>query len=271
MTLATWAVALLLAAGTDAPAAASPPPPPPPPPPPAAAAPAKPPAPPAPTKDPRALALVQKMSDRLRLAGTFTFKARVALELPAGGGALATFFNDATVAVQRPDKVLAVRSGDLPEIRFAYDGRSMTIYAPGNGQWGSTAAPPTLGAMLLAAAEQGGLSFPFDEVLVADPYAVLIRDLTQATLVGQTTLAGRKTDHVLLASPGLELQLWLDAVTALPIRVAVVYADDPIRPHFSVDYADWMLDAKLPASTFALPRPPSATQVEFRAAADSFR
>lgn len=269
MTLAAWTVALLLAAGSDAPAAA--PPPPPPPPLPAAAAPAKPPARPALEKDPRALALVQKMSDRLRLAHAFTFKARVALELPSGGGALATFFNDATVAVQRPDKLLAVRSGDLPEISFAYDGRSMTISAPGHGLWGTTAAPPTLGAMLLAAAEQGGLSFPFDEILVADPYAILTRDLSQATLVGQTTLAGKKADHVLLAGQGLELQLWLDATTALPIRVAVVYADDPVRPHFSVDYADWKLDAKLPASTFALPRPPSATQVDFRAAAESFR
>ena len=264
MTLATWAAALLLAAGADAPAAVPPPPPPPPPPVEAAARPAL-------EKDAKALALVQKMSDRLRRATTFTFKARVGLELPVAGGALATHFNDATAAVQRPDKLAATRTGDLPEIRFAYDGASMAIYAPGDGQWATAAAPPTLGAMLMAAGEQAGISFPFDEILVADPYAVLTRNLSQATLVGQTTLAGKKADHVLLANPETELQLWLDAATGLPVRVELVYADHPLRPHFSVEYRDWKLDEKLPASTFALPKPAGATQVELRAAAAAFR
>jgi hypothetical protein len=265
MMLATWTAALLLAAGTDTPPA------PPPRAPSAAAAPATLPAPPAPEKDPRALALVQKMSDRLSKAKTFTVKARVSLELPVGGGALATFVNDATAALQRPDKLAAARNGDLPEIRFAYDGKAMTVFAPGSGEWGTTAAPPTIDAMLIAAGEQGSLSFPFDEALVADPYGAITRDLTQASLVGQATVHGKKTDHVVLASRSIELQLWLDAATGLPARVVAVYADHPLRPHFSVDYSEWKLDQKLPASTFALPRPKGATQVEFRAAAAAFR
>jgi hypothetical protein len=270
MTLATMVSVLLLAAGADAPQAAPLPSQPP------AAAPAPAatvavPAPPPAEMDARALALVKRMSDRLVQAKAFTLKARIALELPVGGGAMATFFNDATGAVQRPNQLAASRTGDLPELRFAYDGKAMTVFSPGNGQWGTTAAPATLDAMLLAAAEQGGLSFPFDEILVADPYAVITRGLTQASLVGQSTLGGKRTDHVLLASPGLELQLWLDVATALPVRVAVAYTDHPLRPHFSVDYTEWKLDPKLPAGTFALPRPKDARQVEFRAAAAAFR
>jgi len=222
-------------------------------------------------KDPKALALVKKMSDRLVQAKTFTMKARVSLELPVAGGALATFFNDATATVARPDKLAAARTGDLPEFRFAYDGKSMTISTPGNGRWGTTAAPPTLDAMILVAGEQAGLSFPFDELLVADPYAAITRDLTQATLVGQSTMGGKKTDHVLLASPGMELQLWLDAATGLPARVAVVYSDQGHRPHFSVEYSDWRLDHRVRASTFELPLPKGATQGEFRTAAAAFR
>jgi hypothetical protein len=51
----------------------------------------------------------------------------------------------------------------------------------------------------------------------------------------------------------------------------VAYTDHPLRPHFSVDYSDWKLDAKLPASTFVLPRPKAAKQVEFGTAAAAFR
>ncbi len=268
MTLATWATALLLVAGADAPKASPSSP---------AAAPNQAvaviavPAPPPPEKDARALALVKKMSERLQGAKAFTLKARVSLELPVGGGALATFVNDASVALQRPGKLAASRAGDLPEFRFAYDGKSMTVVDPGKGLWGTTAAPPTIDAMLVAAGEQGDLSFPFDELLVADPFAVITRNLTQASLVGQSTVGGTRTDHVVLASPSMELQLWVDPATGLPARAVVVYADHPLRPHFAADYSDWKLDPELPASTFALPRPAGATQVPFRAAAGAFR
>ena len=87
------------------------------------------------------------------------------------GGNLATFFNDYEVAVRRPDGLSARRFGDLPDFRFAYDGKSMTVLVPGKATWGSMSAPATLDLMLPAAGEHGGLNMPFDELLVADPYA----------------------------------------------------------------------------------------------------
>jgi hypothetical protein len=178
------------------------------------------------------------------------------------GGAQATFFDELRVAVQRPDRLAATRKGDLPEVRVAYDGKSMTAYAPGKGLWGTTAAPPTIEGMLLAASERAGFSFPADEMLVEDPYAAMTKELATATLVGQTSVAGRKTDHLVLASPGMEIQVWLDAKTGLPVLSALVYLDDPRKPHFAIEYLDWRLDPKLPPSTFALPRPPTAVQAD---------
>jgi hypothetical protein len=143
MTLATWTTALLLAVG-ESPAPAQPPPTGTPPP--AAAATAK---------DPAAMALVKKMCDRLAAAKTFTVRGRASLELPLAGGGLATFFNDFDTAVRRPDGLAGHRKGDLPEFRFAFDGKTMTVYLPGAGKWGTASAPATLDAMLVAADEQG--------------------------------------------------------------------------------------------------------------------
>jgi hypothetical protein len=259
MPLVTWAAALLLAAQVE-----SAPPPAPPPAAPVAAAQA-----PVPGKDARALALLRKMSDRLQGAKSFSFRARTSREVFVDNGVVATFFNDLRVAVQRPDKMAATRTGDLPELRFAYDGKAMTAYLPGKGHWATATAPPTIDAMLVAVYEQSGVSFPADEVLVADPFAVVTKDLTYAALVGQSTIAGRKTDHLVLANPSLELQLWLDVKTALPVASAIVYVDEPRKPHFYIEYLDWRLDPKLSSSTFALPRPPGAAQVDLRAVAST--
>ena len=217
------------------------------------------------------MALLKKMSDRLQRAKTLAFRGRTSLELPVAGGALATFVNSASVAVRRPDGLAATRTGDLPDFRFAYDGKTMTVLMPTLGKWGQTSAPATLDAMLVAAGEQGGLSFPFDELLVADPYAAITAGLTDAVRAGQATIEGKKVEHLVLTSAGLQVELWIDPETALPARSLVVYTDHPLRPHFMAEYFDWKLDPKLPASAFALPKPAGAAQVDFREAASTFR
>ena len=55
------------------------------------------------------------------------------------------------------------------------------------------------------------------------------------------------------------------------MRAIVVYLDDALRPHFQAEVTEWKLDPKLPASTFALPKPKGATEVDFREATSHFR
>jgi len=216
------------------------------------------------------MALLKRMCDRLQAAKTFTVRGRASLELPVAGGELATFFNEYDVAVRRPDGLAARRFGDLPDFRFAFDGKAMTVFVPGSGKWGTTSAPATLDAMLPAAGEQGGLNMPFDELLVADPYAAITAGVTEAVRAEQATIHGKKVEHLVLSGAALHVEYWIDPATALPARALVIYVDHPLRPHFMVEFAEWKLDPKLPDATFALPRPQGATEVAFRAAAGAF-
>jgi hypothetical protein len=222
-------------------------------------------------KDPAAMALLKRMCDRLQAARTFTIRGKVSLELPVADGTLATFFNDYDTAVRRPNGLAAHRVGDLADFRFAYDGKAMTVLVPGKGRWGTTSAPPSLDAMLPVAGELAGLNMPFDELLVADPYAAITAGITKVVIAKPATIKGKKVEHLVLLSPELRIEYWIDPGTALPMRSLVVYLDDPMRPHFQVEFAEWKLDPELPASTFALPKPKGATQVDFREAASEFQ
>ena len=217
------------------------------------------------------MALLKRMCDRLQAAKTFTVRGRASLELPVASGELATFFNEFDTAVRRPDGLAAHRIGDLPEFRFAYDGKTMTVHVPGLGKWGTTSAPSTLDAMLPVAGEEGGLNLPFDELLVADPYAAVTAGVTAAMDAGQAIIKGKKVEHLVLKSAQIRVEYWIDPDTALPARSLVVYVDHPLQPHFAVEFAEWKLDAKLPDATFTLPKPQGATEVNFRDAANAFR
>jgi hypothetical protein len=225
----------------------------------------------APAKEPDPMALLKRMCGRIQSAQTFTVRGQVSLELPVADGTLATFFNAYDTAVRRPDGLAAHRVGDLPDFRFAYDGKSMTVLVSGQGKWATTSAPPTLDAMLPIAGEQGGLNMPFDEFLVADPCAAITAGITEVVLAKPATVKGKKVEHLVLSGPRIRIEYWIDPATALPARALVVYADEPQQPHFQVDFAEWKLDPKLPASTFSLPRPKGATQVDFRDAASAFQ
>jgi hypothetical protein len=222
-------------------------------------------------KDPAAMALLKRMCDRLQAARTFSARGRVSLELPVAGGDLATFFNDFDFSVRRPNGLAAHRLGDLQEFRFVFDGKSMTVHVPAAGKWATTSAPATIDAMLPAAGEQGGLNMPFDELLVADPYAAVTAGVTDAVMAGQAVIEGKKVEHLVLSGPQLRVEYWIDPNTALPARSLVVYVDHPLQPHFGVQFAEWKLDPKLPDATFALPRPKGATEVTFGEAAGEFR
>jgi hypothetical protein len=220
-------------------------------------------------KDPSAMALLKRMCDRLQAARTFTVRGQASQELPVAGGTLATIFTEYETAVRRPDGLAARRSGDLPDFRFVYDGKSMTVLA--SGKWGTTNAPATLDAMLPAAGEKGGLDMPFDELLVADPYAAITAGVTEAVRAGRASIRGKNVEHIVLSSAALRLEYWIDPATALPARSLVVYVDHPLQPHFTAEFAEWALDPKLPDATFQLPRPQGAAQVDFRDAAKTFR
>ena len=222
-------------------------------------------------KDPAALALLGRMCARLQAAKTFTVRGQASLELPMADGELATFYNQFETAVRRPDGLAARRTGDLPEFHFAFDGKAMTVHVPGLGKWGTMGAPATIDALLPAMAEEGGLNMPFDELMVADPYAAVTTGITEAVHAGQAFVQGKQVEHLVLTSAQLRVEYWIDPTTALPARSLVVYVDHPLRPHFIVEYAEWKLDPKLPDATFALPRPQGAAEVTFREAANLFR
>jgi hypothetical protein len=222
-------------------------------------------------KDPAAMALLKRMCDRLQAAKTFTVRGQASLELPLADGTLATFFNEYEISVRRPDGLAAHRFGDLADFRFAYDGKAMTVLVPGSGKWGTAAAPATIDAMLPVAEELGGLNMPFDELLVADPYAAVTAGLTEAVRAEQATIKGKKAEHLVLSGESLKVEYWIDPGTALPARSLVIYVDHPLRPHFVVEYEEWKLDPKLSDGTFALPMPQGAKQVSFRDAAGAFR
>ncbi|MEI2780892.1 MAG: DUF2092 domain-containing protein [Candidatus Competibacter sp.] len=237
---------------------------------------APPPAPPAPATTPAqpatarvmeqgALDLVKKMSAKLAATRSFVVRTRSSTEAPGGTGQFLTFFTEAVVAVERPNKLSAEIRGDAPPFDFHFDGTQMTAYEPTRKLYATADAPKTLDELVPFAAKTAGILLPFEDVLYSDPHAALTKDATSAFYAGFSVIRGARCEHVALAAPGIEGQIWIDAKTDLPCLIAGTLTKVQGAPRFAVEYYDWKLDPKLPEHLFAFAPPKGATRMDFRA------
>lgn len=212
-----------------------------------------------------ALDLVKKMSTKLTATPAFLVRTRSSLEAPSGTGQFLTFFTESVVAVERPNKLSAEIRGDAPPFDFYFNGEKMTAYEPVHKLYATTDAPKTLDELVPFAAKTAGILLPFADVLSSDPYAALTKDATSAFYAGFSVIRGARCEHVALAAPDIEGQLWIDAKTDLPCLIAGTLPNVQGAPRFMVEFYDWKLKPELPGKLFTFTKPEGAKPMDFRA------
>jgi hypothetical protein len=217
-----------------------------------------------PKLDPKAIALLQAMSQRLAAAHAMTFTALSTEESPTRHGPPLAYTTLSDVTLQRPDKLRVITAGDGPASEFYYDGKTMTAFAPAENLVAVADAPATIDAALKAAHDSAAIYFPFTDVLVADPYKDIADGLKLAFYIGQShVVGGTTTDMVAIANDGVFAQVWIGTDDKLPRMVRAVYLDDPARLRHQIEFSGWKLDGPVPADAFVSSRASGATRIEF--------
>ena len=214
-------------------------------------------------KDPRALAALKAMSDRLGTAKSFTVRAENTVPMLGPNLQWISLVGTARVALERPSGLFIARGGDQPPLEIYYDGKTLSLHEPTEKLYAEVPAPATIDATLTGSFGPALAGFPYLAVLLSDPYAALTKDLGGALYVGHSTLDGVKTEHLALRSPGVDWEIWIGAEDRLPRLVQAKYLDLGKAPTITTQFHDWKLDAQIPAATFKLEKAATARQIEY--------
>ncbi|MDM0021170.1 DUF2092 domain-containing protein [Variovorax saccharolyticus] len=216
-------------------------------------------------KDERALALLKAMGDTLAGARTLSFKVRGIVPTPSPTGQYVSLFAASRVVMQRPDKLFVEARGDLFPSDSYYDGKTVTVIGADRKFYARReAAGGAIEALMQSVQPGSDATAPFLDLLVADPYAFLTKDLASALWVGQSTIGGVKTEHLAFTAPGLDWEIWIGAADKLPRLMVVAYRSSERQPTFTVEFSEWKLNATVPAKTFVAAIPPGAAKLEFK-------
>ena len=224
-----------------------------------------------PIRDQKALDSLKRMSETLSATKSFTYRSRGTIELPASTGQFISVFGDSEVALERPNKLHVKVTGEVSNFELYYDGKTVTSYAPKDNIYSSSDAPSTIDETIEFLQKYAGIYFPSSYLMVANPYALLARDLTSGFVVGPAMVDGSACEHLAFRKSDSNWEIWIENKSALPRRLFVTFTTVPNFPHLWVDLSGWNLTPTLAASRFHFTKPVGAKQFDFGAAEEAPR
>ena len=214
--------------------------------------------------DPRADALLQKMSTELSNLRTFTVATRYGTEVITKQGQKIQLLGRSTVAVKRPNMLRTDRSGPRGDVSFFYDGRNVTIYGQRANLFATTAAPPTLDRAIDFTRDQLDIEAPAADLLYSNAYQGLMEDVVSGRYIDEEPCGRHMCHHLAYRGHETDWEIWIDAgPRALPRRFEITTKNMPGQPEFWVDLEHWQLNPQLPDQVFAFQPPPGASRINF--------
>ena len=218
----------------------------------------------APQLEPKAIDILKAACAKLASAKSMSFTALVTYESPSRLGFPLAYGTKSDVLFQRPDKLRVLTPGDGPASDFYYDGKTMMAYAPAEDLVAIADAPPTVDGMLETAFRSAAVYFPFDDLLVSDPYKDIAQDLRIAFYIGQSQIVGgTRTDVVAYDTGGVFIEAWIGAEDKLPRVLRAIYADDPLQLRHNLVITNWQLDPTIPAASFSSAKASAGKRIPF--------
>lgn len=213
---------------------------------------------------PQAEKLLKAATTYLADQQSFSVVTRSTIEIVLASGQKLQFDHAADLSVQRPNKLRAERRGDLVDQVFTYDGKSLTLYNPGEKYFATVAAPGTLEGMLDFARESLDIVAPAGDLVHANAFQILMQEVTSGFVVGKGVVEGARCDHLAFRSPQADWQIWiLEGAQPLPRKLVITTRDVVGAPQFAVVMTQWKLAPKFEERLFDFTPPADAKKVDF--------
>jgi hypothetical protein len=214
--------------------------------------------------DPDAARILKRMTDYLGKLQRFGVDTSGTLEVVLVTGQKIQFTSAARDTVQRPDKLRSERIGDLISQSFYYDGRTLTIFNPGDGYYATVPAPNTIDAMVDFARDSLDVIAPAGDLIATDAYQRLMADATSGFVVGKAVIGGVRCDHLAFRSGVVDWQVWIeDGDQPLPRKYVITSLDVNQAPQFELLMSNWSIDPAIKARYFEFTPPPGARATQF--------
>jgi hypothetical protein len=118
------------------------------------------------------------------------------------------FTSSGKLLLRRPDKLRANRTGGYTDVEIVFDGK--TILGKNINAYAQSEVAGNVDKLVDVLRDQYSLEFPGADLLLSNPYEVLMADVLEAKHIGQGVVDGIECEHLAFRNQDTDWQLWVE-------------------------------------------------------------
>jgi hypothetical protein len=215
-----------------------------------------------------AIGALEKMGAHLRTLESIAVTAETTRDEITETGQTIELASHLDMEARRPDRLRVDASSDRRQRQYYYDGKTVTVFSPITGAYGVVEAPPTIRQMLEVAAADYDLELPLADLFFWGTEDDDSASLTDAFVVGPSTVGGQACDHYAFRQEGIDWQIWIRSEDPpLPCKLVITTTSEESRPRYEA-MLRWETDAPVADSDFVFVPPDDAYQIAVQPVAE---
>jgi hypothetical protein len=209
--------------------------------------------------------LLKAMSDYLAAQQAISFDYDAILEVVTEDEQILALASSGTVTLNRPDKIIATRAGGFADVELFFDGKTLTLLGKNLNMYAQEEIPGTLDN-LVDALRKHNRPLPAADLLLTDPYEVLMEDVVDVKDLGSGVIGGVECDYLAFRKKDVDWQIWIaQGERPYPCRYAISSASMDGQPQYSIQVRDWKTGEEVAATEFGFKNPTDAKKVDLKA------
>jgi hypothetical protein len=175
------------------------------------------------------------------------------------------FASSGRLLLGRPDKLRASRTGGYADVELVFDGKTVTVLGKNLNAYAQSEARGTVDQLIDLLRNQYSLELPGADLLVSNPYDVLMPDVIDAKHIGRGVIDGVECEHLAFRNQDTDWQLWVEIGDhPIPHKYIITSKATAAAPQYTLLIRDWKTDVETGADAFAFQPPADAKKVDFK-------
>jgi hypothetical protein len=194
--------------------------------------------------------ILKKMSDYIAGQKTLSITFDSDIEVITNTLQKIQFTSSGQVQMSRPDKLRATRTGGYADVEVVFDGKTLTMNNKDGNAFAQVEAAGSVDQVLDLLRDKHGVSAPGADLLLSNPFDVLMADVVDGVQIGLGVIDGVECDHLAFRNVDTDWQIWIEA-GARPIPRKYVITNKAVAgaPQYTLRIKEWRAD--VPADAFA--------------------
>jgi hypothetical protein len=217
------------------------------------------------SRDERAMAVLQEMSDYLAKESTMSFRAHTFVDVIGKSGIKVKASREIELSLKRPNGVQAEIRDDAGGAGSVwYDGEKLTVWRRSDNEVMTLQFAGGIDKLLDELTDKYEFQIPIGDFLYSHVATALGEHIISSEYVGLRTVGGVLCHHLSFESDGADWQIWIEAdSTPVPRRFVIDYVTEGNQPQFMAQLDAWSIGGSLDDLQFTVQIPESVRQVEF--------